>query len=289
MKAGLSAAPAAFPVLALSLLAACEDPLKQAQVLEEPRVLGVRLATSDDHSSVLPGESASLEVLVAGPDGGVRARMAYRLCEAAASVRGVPYCAAAPFAEDNVDLDGTPIEAALPEMLEPARRLALLGAVCLTGEPELADDAAKFRCSDATEPLRFSFDARAGGDDFANLNPELSELTVLVGDLTVPLDAVDAAPTCDAAAPSIDAGAARDIAFELGDGARDDPAESLQLSHFATAGEYARTFSFVEPGKALSAHVEWQPPAAETPVKHYVVVRDGRGGVSWATFSLCVR
>lgn len=278
-----------FAVFALSLLAACEDPLKQAQVLQEPRVLGVRVATSDNHASLLPGESASFEVLLAGPEGGVSARMAYRLCAAAASVRGVPYCAAAPFAEDNVDLDGTPIEASLPDTLEPAARLALLGAVCLTGEPGLADDAANFRCSDATEPLRFSFDARAGADDFANLNPELSELTVLVGDVPVPLDAVDAAPTCDATAPSVDAGAAHDIVLELGDGARDDDAESLQLSHVATAGEYARTFSFVEPGAALSARVEWQPPAAETPVKHYVVVRDGRGGVSWVTFSVCVR
>lgn len=279
----------AFAVFALALLGACEDPLKQAQLLEEPRVLGVRVATRGDYASLLPGEPASLQVLLAGPDGGVSGRLAYRLCEAADSVRGVPYCAAAPFVEDSVDLDGAAFEAPLPDALEPDARLALLGAVCLTGEPELTDDAAASRCSDGTEPLRFSFDARVGGDDFANLNPELSALQVLVGDVPVPLDAVGAPATCDAAAPSVDAGAAHGIVLELGDGARDDDAESLQLSHFATAGEYARTFSFVEPGKALRARVEWQPPAAETPVKHYVVVRDGRGGVSWATFSLCVR
>jgi hypothetical protein len=278
-----------FAVSALSLLAACEEPLKQAQLLEEPRVLGVRVATGDDRSSLLPGEPALLQVLVAGPDGAVGGRMAYRWCEAAASVRGVPYCAAAPFAEDSVDLDGAPFEASLPATLEPDVRLALLGAVCLTGEPELGDDATGSRCSDATAPLDFSFDARAGGDDFENMNPELSALQVLVDGVPVPLDAVDASPTCDAAAPSVDTGATSDIVFELGDGARDDDAESLQLSHFATAGEYARTFSFVERGKALRAGVEWQAPAAETPVKHYVVVRDGRGGLSWATFSLCVR
>lgn len=278
-----------FGACALSLLAACEDPLKLAQVLEEPRILGVRVATSDDHSSLLPGEPASLELLLAGPDGGVSGRMAYRLCEAAASVRGVPYCAAAPFAEGSVDLEGAPFEAPLPETLEPDARLALLGAVCLTGVPELTDDVTAARCSDGTEPLAFSFDARVGGDDFANLNPELSSLRLLVGDVPVPLDEIDAPPTCDDAAPSVAAGVAHELELELGDGARDDDAESLQLSHFATAGEYARTFSFVEPGAALSARVRWQAPAAETPVKHYVVVRDGRGGVSWATFSLCVR
>jgi hypothetical protein len=276
-------------VFALALLAACEDPLKQAQVLEEPRVLGVRVATGDDRSSLPPGEPALLQVLVAGPDGAVDGRMAYRFCEAAASVRGVPYCAAAPFAEDSIDLDGAAFEVALPETLEPDVRLALLGAVCVTGEPELSDDVNAARCSDGTEPLRFSFDARAAGDDFENLNPELSALQVLVDGVQVPLDAVDASPTCDVDAPSVDAGATRDIVFELGDGARDDAEESLQLSHVATAGEYARTFSFVEPGKALRAQVEWQPPPADTPVKHYVVVRDGRGGVSWATFSVCVR
>jgi hypothetical protein len=278
-----------FAVFTLALLAACEDPLKLAQVLEEPRILGVRVATSDDHSSLLPGEPASLALLLAGPDGGVHGRMAYRLCEAAASVRGVPYCAAAPFAEGRVILDGAPFEAPLPETLEPDARLALLGAVCLTGEPELTDDATAASCSDGTAPLDFSFDARVGGDDFANLNPDLSSLQLLVGAVPVPLDEVDAAPTCDDAAPSVDANVAHDLALELGDGARDDDAESLQLSHFATAGEYARTFNFVEPGAALSARVRWQAPAAETPVKHYVVVRDGRGGVSWATFSLCVR
>jgi hypothetical protein len=278
-----------FGAVALALLAACEDPLKQAQVLEEPRVLGVRVATSDDHASLLPGEAASLELLVAGPEAVVGGRLAYRLCEAAASERGVPFCAAAPFAEASVDVGSSAIDVALPGSVEPDARLAVLGAVCLTGEPELTDDTTASRCSDGSEPLRFSFDARAAGDDFENLNPDLSALQVQVDGVPVPLDAVDASPTCDAAAPSVDAGATRDIVLELGDGARDADAESLQLSHVATAGEYARTFSFIEPGKALRAQVEWQPPAADTPVKHYVVVRDGRGGVSWATFSVCVR
>ena len=278
-----------FGAFALCLLAACEDPLKQAQVLEEPRVLGVRVATSDDHSSLLPGEPALLEVLAAGPDGAVSARLAYRLCEAADSVRGVPYCAAAPFAEAKDDLDGSPIEAVLPEWLEPDARLALLGAVCLTGEPELGDDSTASSCADGTEPLRFSFDARMTGDDFANLNPDLSALEVLVDGVMVPLYTPDAQPACDETTSRIDANTAHDIVFALGDAARDDVNESLQLSHVATAGEYARTFSFVEPSKPLHASVEWQSPAVDTPVRHYVVVRDGRGGVSWATFSLCVR
>lgn len=278
-----------FGALALLLLAACEDPLKRAQVLEEPRVLGVRLATSDDQSSLLPGEPATLEVLLAGPEGALSARLAYRLCEAADSARGVPYCVATPFVEASVDLDGSPVDASLPDSGEPNARLALLGAVCLTGEPELGDDATQSSCSDDTEPLRFSFDGRAGGDDFENLNPDLSELEVLVDGVSVPLEPPHVSPSCDDAAPSFDANVAHDIAFALGDRARDDAAEGLQLSHFATAGAYARTFSFVEPGADSSAHLEWQAPTAETAAKHYVVVRDGRGGVSWATFGLCVR
>ena len=273
----------------LLLLAACEDPLKKAQVLEEPRVLGVRVATSDDQASLLPGQAASFELLLAGADGSASGRVAYRFCEAAASVRGVPYCAAAPFAEGRADLDGSPIAAPLPESLAADARLALLGVVCSTGEPELADEPTDSRCSDGADPLRFSFDARTAGDALVNLNPDLSQLEVLVGGVPVPLDAPDAAASCDDAAPSVDAGATRDVVLELGGAARDDDDESLQLSHFATAGEYGRTFSFVEPGAALRARVEWQPPSAGTPVKHYLVVRDGRGGVAWASFSLCVR
>lgn len=269
-------------------LVACEDPLKQAQLLEEPRVLGVRVATADDHASLLPGQPATFEVLLAGPDGSAGGRLAYRMCEAAASVRGVPFCAAAPFAEGSADLDAAAVSLEIPTLAADAR-LALLGAACSTGEPELDDDPLRWACSDGTEPLRFSFDARAAGDAFVNLNPDLSALRVLVDGAEVPLDTPAAPASCDATTPSVDARATHDVSFELGEGARDDDAESLQLSHVATAGEYARTFSFVEPGAELKAHVAWQAPAADTPAKHYVVVRDGRGGVSWATFSVCVR
>lgn len=277
-----------FAFVALSVVA-CEDPLKRAQLLEEPRVLGVRVATDDDHASLLPGEPATFELLVAGPAGGANGRLAYQICEAAASVRGVPYCAAAPFVDNSADLDGAPIEVLLPETLASDARLALLGAVCVTGEPQLDDDPLRWSCSDGTAPLGLSFDARTGSDAFLNLNPDLAALQIRVGDSLVPLEAPDTSPTCADAAPSIAAGTAHDVVLELGEGARDASAESLQLSHFATAGEYVRTFSFVELGAELRAGVEWLAPGAETAVKHYVVVRDGRGGVSWATFSVCAR
>lgn len=274
--------------LALSLLA-CEDPLKRAQLLEEPRVLGVRVATPDDHASLLPGQSATLSLLLAGPAGSAFGRLSYQVCEAAASVRGVPYCAATPFAQASVDLAGAPIAFDVPSRLTADARLVVLGAVCPAGEPQLSDEPSSWSCSDGAAPLGFSFDAHVAGETFVNQNPDLLALQIRVGGTLLALDALDAAPDCDAAATSVAPGSSHEVALELGQGARDAAEETLQLSHFATAGEYSRTFSFVEPGGELSAAIEWLAPATDAAAKHYLVVRDGRGGVSWRSFSLCVR
>src|SRR5688572_1523868 len=118
-------------LLALFALSGCEDPLKDGQLLEEPRALGVRLATVNDQASPAPGENAAFEVLLAGPDGSLDARMSYQFCEAAGSTRGVPFCAAPAFAEDTVDLDGSAIPVVIPTELTSDAQLALLAVVCL--------------------------------------------------------------------------------------------------------------------------------------------------------------
>ncbi len=271
--------------LAAIVLAGCEDPLKDAQALEEPRILGVRLAAAGDHSSLEPGQDAELEVLLTGPEGSLAARLAYQLCEAAESERGVPYCAGNALVEAVVDLDGTPITLAVPAELKPAVRLAVLGIACVSADPRLAPDPLDWRCSDGQPGLRFSFDGRSRSPDTINLNPDLSQVSLSVSGVAVPADTRQA-PDCDDETPIVAADVAHEVAFELGEIAR-EARESLQLSHFSTRGRFERHYSFVAAEQAPAARLSWRAPSAGTALQQYLVVRDGRGGVSWLSFSLC--
>jgi hypothetical protein len=273
----------------------CEDPLKDAQRLEEPRVIGVRVSAESGPASLVPGQSALVDVLVAGPDGPVDARLAYEFCEAVDSDRGVPYCAVDAFAEGTLGLDGSPLSVDVPGSVPEGARLAFRGVACLDGEPELAESPLEWRCSAGDSPLRLSFDAWTMSSQFDNDNPDLSALSVSVGDVEVPLDDLRASASCEAGAPEIENGTHR-IELRLGAGAREpfdgsseNPGELLQLSHFSTSGRLERSLSFITLDEDLVVSLEWDADAADTPVKHYLVVRDGRGGVSFASFSFCTR
>jgi hypothetical protein len=283
-------------VVALVLaVSGCEDPLKDAQRLEEARVIGVRVSAESGPASLVPGESALVDVLVAGPEGPIGARLAYEFCEAVDSERGVPYCAADAFAEGTLELDGSFLSVDVPDAVPEGARLALLGVVCVEGEPELAEAPLAWRCSTGDSPLRLSFDAWTMSSQFDNDNPDLSGLSVSVGDVEVPLDDLRASASCEAGAPEIENGTHRIElrlgagAREPGDGSSENPGETLQLSHFSTSGRLERSLSFIALEADLEVALEWDADAADTPVKHYVVVRDGRGGVSFASFSFCTR
>lgn len=279
---------------ALLMLSACEDPLKEAQRLQEPRVLGVRLSSGDDRAELSPEAPAQLEFLLAGPAGPVaEARVAYALCVAADTERGVPRCSREPFASGSAELDGGAIAFDAPAGIAAGTRLALLGVICLRSEPELASSPLDWRCSDGGEPLRLSFDARMAGEELANRNPDLSALSIRVGGVAIPPEAAGVTPGCGAGATTLDRQQASSIEVELGELAR-EPArgafagESLQLSHFASDGRLQRHYSFIAPGEAPATALRFEPPSNGGPLKQYLVVRDDRGGVSWASFSFCV-
>jgi hypothetical protein len=264
----------------------CEDPLKPAERIDEPRILGVRVSNERSEASLVPGEPAQAEVLVAGPDGPQPARVAYRFCEAASSERGVPYCAGAAFAEGTADLADGPVAVDVPAELGTGLRLALLGAACSRGEPALGDTPLSSACSDGAEPLRFSFDAWTLGDT-PRLNPDLSGLGVTLGGNSAALVGADVAPVCDDATLTLEAGRKHRLEVELGAAAQ--TGKELQLSHFSTRGELTRQFSFVSDKQPPHVALTWQAPREAGPVKQYLVVRDGLGGVSWVTWNVCVR
>lgn len=273
----------------LALLCGCEDPLEDAQLLEEPRVLGVRVSAADGRAALVPGESAQLEILLAGPQGlPADAHLTWRLCESGEAERGVPICVGEPLIEQTLDFDGSALAMEVPSSVA-GESLVLLGAFCLEGEPRLLEDPLDWSCSNGRQPLRFSFEPRVATDGFDNLNPDLADLSIAAGDTLLALDTTASLPDCSGDAVLLDPQQARHLELALPAAARQMEArETLQLSHFATAGVWQRHFTFVEPAQSLEVTLDFAPPEGAGPVKQYLVVRDGRGGVSWASVSFCV-
>jgi hypothetical protein len=196
-------------------------------------------------------------------------------------------CAEPPFAEGLIAAASTSGEFEVPASLAAGTPLAVLGVACTGGEPVLEQAALDWHCSDGTHPLRFSFDAEVAGDA-PNLPPDLGGLSLGIADQDVPVAPASEPASCDDGTPALEAGSPHSLELELGDAAR-EAGEALQVSHFATAGKLERQFSFVSAQQPTRVAVSWTAPATAGAVKHYLVVRDGRGGVSWATWNLCVR
>jgi hypothetical protein len=193
-----------------------------------------------------------------------------------------------------VETLSAPFAVRVPEAVPAGARLAFLGAACVVGEPALAPSPLDWSCSDDAEPLRLSFDAYARTPGFSHANPDLSALVLEIGNAEVPLDDPRVPPSCSEGTPAVAARAVHGVTWRVGAIARDAGddgrlAESLQLSHFATAGLFERPLSFIDEVEEPTVRLEWEAPAAGVPAKLYLVVRDGRGGVSWASASVCAR
>lgn len=264
----------------------CADPLTPAQRIDTPRVLGVRLTSARGFASLDPGEPASADLLLAGPDGPVSARVAYRLCKATITQRGVPSCAGPPFAQDSSQTSDTTWSFDVPAALEPGTPLALLGVACPRGEPTLAEDPLGWGCSEDNIPLRFTFDAHVTSEQARP--PDLSELSLrLAGQRLLLADPHDT-PTCADQTPIVAANATLSLEISWLE-AEQEPSASWQLSHFATRGEFERQYSFIGPAGSSNIALDWAAPSDAGPVKQYLVTRDGQGGVSWISWDLCVR
>jgi hypothetical protein len=274
--------------LACLLLAACEDPLAPAQRLDEPRVLGVRVTADDGSATPEPGSAAQFEVLIAGPDGVVDARFGYELCEPEDSQRGVPFCASRAFAEGTATADA-PVSFDVPA---GAESLLLRGVACVAGEPALSADPRDWDCSGRGTPLGVSFTTHTGTERRTNRNPDLSALRIAIDGDPVAIEETSTDPSCTEGVSEVSRGERHAFEIVVGARARESEGgatETLQLSHFASDGLYERQWSFVDPGTSPRSRLAWEAPATRVPVKHYLVVRDDRGGMSWASFSLCVR
>lgn len=265
----------------------CGDPLKEAQRIEEPRVLGVRIDNESGSSQVAPGESIEVDLLLAGPTGPINAEVAFRVCLAGMSDRGVPKCSGTPFLEGTARASDFPFSAELPEGATEGERIVVLGVACVDSEPSLGDAPLDSSCGGDDPPLRFSFETTVASGSERNENPDLSQVVVELSDAALPLDDVDAPPSCDVGVASVAADETHDLRVELGPFASES-GEQLQVSLFSTEGHLERQFTFLDEGET-SFSLEFRAGESVEALKHYLVVRDSRGGVSWTSWSFCQR
>lgn len=278
---------AAWGLLAI----ACDDPLKEVDVIEETRVLGARVEVEGEpeRASPAPGETATVRWFVVAPD--VEPELSFRLvvCEATSGDSGVPECAKEPFAEASRDEPrrGAPsITFEVPKATRSSS-LAVKGVICEGVNLEACN-------GDVGTEVSFDFSLIGVGDEneTPNENPTLGALKF------------DGEPWSEgtdcAKLPRVEPKSEHEITIELDEDDRDpvipefdvEPdRETLQLSHFTDHGSFSSAFTVIEPSSTeLVRRVQWLAPsrAPERGVARvFVVLRDSRGGTDWVTRAVC--
>jgi hypothetical protein len=290
-------------------VAACGGLEPRGWLLDRTRVLAARVEAASEprRASLSPGEQARISWLVAGPGAPPRLAWAYALCAAPTGNTAEPRCATRVLAAATGQGDGGVVVMDLavppPSSIEDARELLLLAAFCETGAPAL--DALSFTatCAGASAPLLASTKLRLASEG-PNQNPTSLDDAVRAADAVLPPSAGESAggpcePTADA--PRVAAGVSVDLAYDLRDADREDVPppgrrEQLLLTHVVTAGELDRQYSALDPEEpARTVTVPWTAPARDTVgpggllVRVIFVLRDGRGGTSFARRAVCVR
>jgi hypothetical protein len=294
---------------------ACSDPIKDAQLIEELRVLAARLEVTAEPGLAWPrpGDDAVVRWLVVAP--GPAPAFAWQLvaCLAEPGPQGLPQCVADPFATVRGAAPAAAPEVAfhLPpeQQVAPPERLAVLGVFCSAGEPELEAELLGSRCSRGATILA-DFETQVAASGEPNRNPTLSDASIELdgGPWSPPTEPAGAIERCaerqpTPALPAASAGSRSYALRVVLDSADRDAVvtddsltpehEELQVSEFATAGLLDRQFSFIEPtAESFAVETTWEPPKAAPDggrlVRFYFVVRDLRGGVDWSERHLCL-
>ncbi len=267
----------AWLLTSVVLLASCADPLKDVELVSEPRVLGARVEVSGEpeRASPAPGETAVVRWLVAAPEPDPALVFSLAVCGAAPDGSDLPACAEAPFAEQGA-LDPVVGEPRLDFTVPTDTRalsLAVLGEIAGTLVAfDFALAPAVVNQNPIIEPEALSFDGQiwAAGSDCALVPAALPGSQHA---LELLLDESDREPLVPV--------------YSV-----DPLREPLQASNFATGGELERAFTNIPADQSdLSVRVDWQAPrvAPESGVvRFFFVVRDSRGGTAWQERAVCV-
>jgi hypothetical protein len=292
--------PLVWGLLSGGLTLGCDDPLKSVALVVEPRVLGARVEVLGEpaRAAPAPGETATVTFLVASPQLEQSLGFAFTVCPAARREGGRSACAAEPFARISSD-DGQAAIAGssfdVPADLDRSGRLALHGIICPDGSPDA--DGSSCDGADPGTPVTLELELARDGD--VNTNPELQPDAIAFDDAPWPEPPAAAGDCTGLGFLEVPVGSKHDIAVQLDESDRDrlprpsllDPSrESLQLSHFATAGELARAFETIAwDSEQLARRVSWTAPKQPGLVRFWLVLRDFRGGGAFAERAVCVQ
>ncbi len=278
-------------ILALFAFAACEDSIHGGWLVDRPRVLGARVSAAADgtRAALAPGERANVEWLVAAPEGPPRLSWTFAACVTPDGLFARPRCDGTIVA---IGSGASASEVVSIEFLVPsadaiagAKELLVLAAFCSDGAPVLDPRAFTATCANG-DALLASALLRVEG---ANANPPPPAMRL--GD--APLVPDDPYASCDVAT-KIAPGTTLDFVHVFGDALREAD-ESITLSTIITGGKLDRQYSTFDAEEAApkEARIEWKAPsdvpAAGLIVRLYALLRDSRGGASFARFSVCVR
>jgi hypothetical protein len=279
------------------LLFGCDDPLKSVELVAEPRVLGARVEVTDDAGRAAPGpgESASVRFLVAT---NAPTTLGFQLSACPASPRrgARAACAAEPFAEiasGDGEVEVPSLSFEVPSDLDSSGRLLVQGTICPFGS--VNDDGG---CDGPDPGTPVQLELELAHDDDVNRNPELEPESIRFDEVEwLELTADDG--DCEGLGlPEVEVKSKHAISVQLDEADRDqlpraselDPSrESLQLSHFTTAGDLGRAFdSIAWDDDELGRQVSWTAPKDPGLVRLWIVLRDFRGGSAFVERAVCV-
>jgi len=292
--------------LSLLTLTACADPFDPGSLIVDTRVLGARVEVDGDEQRTTPraGETAEVRFLVAGLTPAPSLRWALVACLA----DGEDTCQGAPLSVSEGSGVSPSLTVTVPAESElgGASSLAVLGIVCTRGEPNMADGTCRGDGASGVPLIYELVLARAVDNSDENLQPDLTQTRFLLDGAEWPASEPAASDGCEPGLPEVRANEKEhDFTFELGPEAREmylsedlrGVREELQISHFVTAGELSRQFTFIDPkddSERPRATVKWTAPKAKElsidrlRMRLLAVVRDQRGGIAQVERALCV-
>ncbi|AKF04880.1 hypothetical protein [Sandaracinus amylolyticus] len=303
-----------------SMSLACGPSLDPPSVVDRTRIVAARVSVVDapEIAQPAPGDAIVIEWITIRPAGPEEIAATLVACAPLPGSTGAPACT--PGTIVVLPPRAPSIEPLRTELVVPegaGRELLITGAVCVGGgTPALVDTGDVPECEGGPEGERAELvvlNVPLATGEAANRHPSIAdEAWTLAGDAW---DPPSAEPPLDGCAeleiPQIDSSerADRTITITASDADREtyvavegdppanvDKREVLQISHFATAGRFERTFSAVDDTTTQDPAIEidWAlPEIDEVPesgllVRFTAVVRDGRGGVDVSERVACV-